>query len=984
MKRRIRKVAGAIFLALAIAFSQVPASYVEAINPGADFERDGNTLISYTGTASVVSVPNGIKKISTDAFAGNRFIESVTIPSSVEVIENGAFRDCVRLDEVTFSEGLKTIESGAFSMCPELDTVNFSSTIMDLGAGVFAGDDELSTINLRKNDYFVISDGALYSWDKTKLIQVFAGRTGEHFDMPDSVSSIERYAFWGCDDLVSVELSSHLSEIPEFSFSNCSSLKDISIPYSIRKIGAKAFEDCISLEYITLPVSVTGIHATAFDGCYDLRISAQEGTAAYEFARVFESNQILLMEQEDESVSSNSIGEIYKDVAKSQNEEDETEEDSEKKEDSQKEILDVYNPLNPSDVSKLNVSDYYGPDDSDVIGKSRVVAGNAVVFYDENAASLSEERDVTEDVPVQEEFKADFIAPDDGTHVIAKKEYYQATDFENLTMDGTIEKIDDFAFARSKVKEVVIPEGVTHIGYGAFYHCNDLARVTIPSTVESIEPEAFSKTKYIESWKNGSDTDDFLVVGKGILIAYKGDESRVVLPAGIQKIAGGVFQNHPEITEVLLNESLTEIGEDAFSGCTSLSVISGGKNVKKICDRAFALCPISDLTISSNVEQIGLGAFKLAATDAVVFEASEKLPAVSYEKTATRLENKGLRGLALEGIDVAVVQNTGVTQEHTILDERYMGFRGIVVSIPEPGSNQARLVSCSLYPDEVSGLVEVPSSVRVRGKVYTISGAMPDAFDAYETYTYWGESELRGILLPPSLGKLEDYDVSVNFSTVGTQDENLQEDDKSKDEQESQKEEYVTTIVLDQSYENAQLFSADVLDDDEYYILYVDRGGDDAATLKKAVEDAYGAMVEGQMQVVDLSMTEQSTNVPITNFGEHPVEIRVPVSPAIANQNICAVTLAEDGELSTIYGTKEEKEGQNYFVFRTNHFSAYGIYAGIGKVGEQIKEESNSLLRKDNSPETGEWFNPKWLLIIASVLIGLGLLIELPWRRKQL
>ncbi len=984
MKRRIRKVAGAIFLALAIAFSQVPASYVEAINPGADFERDGNTLISYTGTASVVSVPNGIKKISTDAFAGNRFIESVTIPSSVEVIENGAFRDCVRLDEVTFSEGLKTIESGAFSMCPELDTVNFSSTIMDLGAGVFAGDDELSTINLRKNDYFVISDGALYSWDKTKLIQVFAGRTGEHFDMPDSVSSIERYAFWGCDDLVSVELSSHLSEIPEFSFSNCSSLKDISIPYSIRKIGAKAFEDCISLEYITLPVSVTGIHATAFDGCYDLRISAQEGTAAYEFARVFESNQILLMEQEDESVSSNSIGEIYKDVAKSQNEEDETEEDSEKKEDSQKEILDVYNPLNPSDVSKLNVSDYYGPDDSDVIGKSRVVAGNAVVFYDENAASLSEERDVTEDVPVQEEFKADFIAPDDGTHVIAKKEYYQATDFENLTMDGTIEKIDDFAFARSKVKEVVIPEGVTHIGYGAFYHCNDLARVTIPSTVESIEPEAFSKTKYIESWKNGSDTDDFLVVGKGILIAYKGDESRVVLPAGIQKIAGGVFQNHPEITEVLLNESLTEIGEDAFSGCTSLSVISGGKNVKKICDRAFALCPISDLTISSNVEQIGLGAFKLAATDAVVFEASEKLPAVSYEKTATRLENKGLRGLALEGIDVAVVQNTGVTQEHTILDERYMGFRGIVVAIPEPGSNQARLVSCSLYPDEVSGLVEVPSSVRVRGKVYTISGAMPDAFDAYETYTYWGESELRGILLPPSLGKLEDYDVSVNFSTVGTQDENLQEDDKSKDEQESQKEEYVTTIVLDQSYENAQLFSADVLDDDEYYILYVDRGGDDAATLKKAVEDAYGAMVEGQMQVVDLSMTEQSTNVPITNFGEHPVEIRVPVSPAIANQNICAVTLAEDGELSTIYGTKEEKEGQNYFVFRTNHFSAYGIYAGIGKVGEQIKEESNSLLRKDNSPETGEWFNPKWLLIIASVLIGLGLLIELPWRRKQL
>ena len=83
MRKRIRKVAGAIFLALAIAFTQIPASFAEAESVEAEFKRDGNTLISYAGTASVVSVPNGIKTISTDAFAGNRYLESVTIPSSV-------------------------------------------------------------------------------------------------------------------------------------------------------------------------------------------------------------------------------------------------------------------------------------------------------------------------------------------------------------------------------------------------------------------------------------------------------------------------------------------------------------------------------------------------------------------------------------------------------------------------------------------------------------------------------------------------------------------------------------------------------------------------------------------------------------------------------------------------------------------------------------------------------------------------------------
>jgi len=565
MKKQIRKIVGAVFLALAIAFTQIPASFAEALSPEAEFKRDGNTLISYTGTASVVSVPNGIKTISTDAFAGNRYLESVTIPSSVEVIENGAFRDCVKLDTVYFSEGLRTIESGAFSMCPELDTVKFSSTISELGAGVFAGDDELKTIDLGKNNYFAVSDGVLYSWDKTKLFQVFAGRTGEVYDMPDTVEDIERYAFWGCDNLEYVELSAHLSEIPEYSFSNCSHLEEIALPYSIRKIGAKAFEDCVSLVYIVLPVSVTNIHPTAFDGCYDLKISAQEGTAAYEFARVFESTNLLLMEQEETTVSENAIGDIYIDSAPGQTEQSKEEAQDEEDEETESitEILDVYNPLKPSDVSKLNVSDYYGPDSSDVIGKTRVVAGNAVVLYE-----TEPQQDTVVSEPVSEEFEPDFVAPDDGSHDISKKQYYQATSFRKLTMDATIETIQDFSFARSSAESVVIPEGVTHIGYGAFYHCDDLKQVEIPSTVNTIEPQAFDETPYIANWKTGGDTDDFLVVGDGILLAYKGDGASVYLPAHVKKIAGGVFQNHPEITEVMLNEGLKEIGEDAFSGIT--------------------------------------------------------------------------------------------------------------------------------------------------------------------------------------------------------------------------------------------------------------------------------------------------------------------------------------------------------------------------------------------------------------------------------
>lgn len=968
MKRRISKIAGAVFLALAIALSQVPASFVGASGSGAEFKRDGNTLISYTGTAAVVSVPNGIKTISTDAFAGNRYIESVSVPSSVEVIENGAFRDCPRLDEVYFSEGLQTIESGAFSMCPELDTVKFSSTIMELGAGVFAGDDELTGVLLGKNSYFIMSDGALYSRDGSELIQVFAGRLGDTFNIPESVSRIERYAFWGCDDLEYVGLSSHLSEIPEYSFSNCSNLKEVSVPYSIRKIGAKAFEDCVSLEYISLPVSVTNIHQTAFDGCYDLKISAEEGTAAYEFARAFESNNILMMEQEETTISDNSIGNIYKDSAPGiqKDEPKEETEEEEEEEETSKEVLDVYNPLNPSDVSKLDVSDYYGPDDSGVIGKTRVVAGNAVVFYEENE-NVTESESVQEP---QEEVEADCIAEDDGSHCVAKKQYYQASDINKVAFADSIEKIDDFAFARSSVKEAEIPSGVTHIGYGAFYHCENLEKVEIPATVETIEPEAFSMTKYLDSWTKSADAADFLVVGNGILLAYKGDSARVVIPGNVKKIAAGVFQNRPEITEVVLNDSLTEIGEGAFSGCTSLSALSGGKNLVKIADRAFSVCPIDKLTVGENVAQIGLGAFKLAATDAVVFSNKDSLPAVSYEKTATRLENDSMRSLVFEEVDTAVVADSTISVKNTVLDERYMGFRGIVVTIPDATGSQAKLVYCTMNPDESTGLIEVPAYVRVSGKSYSLTGANVNAFDAYESFEYWGDGKLKGIILPPSLGKLEDYDSQFNFNVS-------EETDKEETEKE-----YVTTVVLESGYENAELISAEVLDDEAYYILYVNKNSENEQILKNAVENTYGEIVSGQLQVVDLIMTDQSSNVPISYFGNTRVEVWIPISEVMSTQNICAVTLGEDGNLQTIYGTKQKKDDKNYFVFRTNHFSAYGIYAGIGEVGEQIKSESNKLLQKDESPETGEWFHPKWLLVIASLLIGLGLLIGGSVRRK--
>lgn len=974
MKKRVGQIVGAVFLAIAIALTQVPASLAEAIGSGADFEKNGDKLVSYTGTAEAVSVPSGIKTVCAEAFAGNPYIKSVTFPSSVETIENGAFRNCSNLERVNFSYGQSEIGSGAFAMCEKLNQVNFSDTILSLGAGVFAGDNQLKSINLGKNPYFVMEKGVLYDREKTRLIQYFSANETEKFTMPDSVTDVERYAFWGCRNLEEVVLSANLYVIPEYAFSNCTDLKSVSVPYSVRKIGAKAFENCTRLGNIDLPVSVTSIHATAFDGCKKIRIIADKGTTAYEFYENFRQEQT---SGGDDSVSENTLTHLYTTGAA----DEESVSDNTAKAAPTSGDLSRYNPSNPADVSGLNVSDYYADDAADVLGKARVVANQAVILSD--GISSAGQSVTGADTAQQESFTPQMSIPDDGSHKIRTKAYYQDAALTDVTLQEGITDIDDLAFARSALTGIQIPEGVTHIGYGAFYHCDQLAYVSIPSTVSEIEPEAFAQTPYLENWKNSPTGSDFLIVGDGILLAYKGNAGVVELPQGVKKIAGGAFADHTEIFKVECQDGLTEIGEGAFAGCSQLSSLSGMGHIKKIADRAFAGCPLTQIHLGNGVTQVGLGAFSGNAADSVVFEALQTLPMLSYEQTATRYDNEQYRVQPFGDISVAVVSEGISSFENTLLDEDYLGMKGLVVSLPngrDSAMPTARLEYCTLLPEAGETNLKIPSSVTIDGKSYTITSADADAFAPYTRLSEWTQQEISAILLPQNLGQISDYEPDLMLgaaASVPSANANAAAEDAQNTEQDAQAElpELVETVLLGSGYPMAETITAQVMDDMGRYQLIVNQtqSEDD---LRQAVSKAYGEPVTGQLLTFDLKMVEEKSGIPISAFGQGQVSVTVPISETMYGQQICAVSLREDDSLELLYGSKSETENGYTFTFRTDHFSPYGIYAGIGEVSQQIKEATDALHGMDASPDTGEPFDPRWLLAAAFGCIGLFLLLN--------
>ncbi|MBP0960173.1 MAG: leucine-rich repeat protein, partial [Oscillospiraceae bacterium] len=66
-----------------------------------------------------------------------------------------------------------------------------------------------------------------------------------------------------------------------------------------------------------------------------------------------------------------------------------------------------------------------------------------------------------------------------------------------------ISKIDEYAFFECKsLSEIVIPEGVTEIGYASFMNCKNLKEITIPDSVISTgELSFFSCPNIVVTYK---------------------------------------------------------------------------------------------------------------------------------------------------------------------------------------------------------------------------------------------------------------------------------------------------------------------------------------------------------------------------------------------------------------------------------------------------------------------------------------------------
>lgn len=99
----------------------------------------------------------------------------------------------------------------------------------------------------------------------------FMNNSARSITIPNTVKTIEAYAFSGCSRLVTVVIPNGVQSISYYCFKSCGSLESVTIPDSVTHIDHSAFWGCVSLKTVILPDSGIQIGAYAFKGCTSLR-----------------------------------------------------------------------------------------------------------------------------------------------------------------------------------------------------------------------------------------------------------------------------------------------------------------------------------------------------------------------------------------------------------------------------------------------------------------------------------------------------------------------------------------------------------------------------------------------------------------------------------------------------------------------------------------------------------------------------------------
>ena len=434
----------------------------------------GAKIISniYKDGVGSITFDNEITTLGDGAFYECRSLISIKIPKSATKIGRYAFCGCQKLTEITIPDGVAMIDSGAFVDCCSLKSITFPDSITSVAENVFTGCYNLKAFYGRlasADNRCLVVNGVLKSFAPQGLIT---------YTIPNGITSIENYTFYGCADLISVTIPNSVTAIGCLSFYKCCSLTKMVIPYGITSIGDNAFGWCNNLSNITIPSSVRYIGQNAFRCWCD--IAEDSGFAFNGVKSVYIDSLSSWCKISFENMWANPLSYGAKLYLNG---------------------VELSKLTIPSDITEIIDYTYAGCSSLTIVDISnKVISIGTKAFYRcnhlENTSIDNSVKEIKESAfsGCKGTIYINCDIPDatfnDNWPVLSESEIWRV-DMENESQCENPFTEYRGPFVNNRFSDIIIGENVKHIGIGAFCRSLNLRKIVVPPGVPTIDLMAF-------------------------------------------------------------------------------------------------------------------------------------------------------------------------------------------------------------------------------------------------------------------------------------------------------------------------------------------------------------------------------------------------------------------------------------------------------------------------------------------------------------
>ena len=224
-----------------------------------------------TGLTSI-TIPHSVTSIGRYSFYGSGWYNAQ--PNGLLYLDNWllGYKGYKPTGTISIESGTRGLADYAFYGCTGLTSISIPNSVTSIGYAAFYGCTGLKKVVVEDLAAWCGISFSYYSSPLYYAHHLYDKNDNEITDLviPNSVTSINKYAFEGCTGLTSINIPNSVTSIGGAAFYECTGLTSINIPNSVTSIGGSAFYRCTGLTSVTIPNSVTSIGGSAFSGCTGL------------------------------------------------------------------------------------------------------------------------------------------------------------------------------------------------------------------------------------------------------------------------------------------------------------------------------------------------------------------------------------------------------------------------------------------------------------------------------------------------------------------------------------------------------------------------------------------------------------------------------------------------------------------------------------------------------------------------------------------